>query len=81
MGVSSLKYGEIELGFGETENPPRTPMKQARASAKAEQITETAEYQEQSDSVQAMLDTLHIEDPAAYETALVREELGEEKNH
>lgn len=82
MGVSSLKYGDLQLSIGVTENSPMTPAPQARGSAKkASQIAELALLQEQYDSARHALETLHVENPSAYEALLMQGALGEEKDH
>lgn len=82
MGVSKFKYGDIEFCMGEASQPTMTPAPQARGSAKkAKAITDHTELQAQYDLVQAVAETLHVEDPSAYEAMLIQGELGEEKNH
>lgn len=82
MGVSTLKYGDIEFCMGEASQLPMTPAPHARGSAKkAMQVTEKADLQSQFDLAQLTAETLHVEDPAAYEAMLIQGELGEEKNH
>lgn len=80
-GVSSLKYGELQISIGTTENLPMTPKHQARRSAKAEQVTETANLQSQYDLAREISETLHVEDPVAYESMLINGELGEAKEN
>jgi len=82
MGVSSLKYGEIELSLDAPDKPSCTPTTQARGSnRKAQAVTEIAGLQAQHNLAQEIVETLHVEDPAAYEAMLIRGEFGEEKNH
>ena len=82
MSVSSLKYGEIELSLDLPEKKSKTTNAQVRASTKkAGLVEEKAEYQAQYDLAGAIAETLHVEDPHAYEAMLMRGELGEEKNN
>lgn len=57
-----------------------TPAPQARVSAKkASQIEEAGNLQDQYDKSTQEIETLHVEDPSAYEALLMQGALGEEK--
>jgi len=80
-GISSLKYGDIEISIAVPEKPAVTSYPQARGSAKkAKIVAEKADLQDQFDRASEDLETLHLEDPAGYEALLIRGELGVE-NH
>lgn len=79
-GVSYLEYGDLKLSMDVPDKSSITPAPQARASAKkASQITDKASVQTQFDDAQQALETLHVEDPSAYEALLMQGALGEEK--
>jgi chemotaxis protein CheY-P-specific phosphatase CheC len=81
-GVSRLKYGDIEVSIGMTENLPMTPSPQARGSAKkAEKIEAKAYLQMQYDEARVLAETLHVEDPAAFEKMLIDGEFSEAKEN
>lgn len=80
--VSSITFGEIQLSFGATENPPKTPRPQARGLEKAaKEIEELGRVQEQYNSARAFTESLQLEDPLKYEQMLMDRELIEEENH
>jgi len=81
-GVSNLEFENLKLRMTDASPQVMTPAPQARGSAKkAKAITEKADLQSQYDVAQVVAETLHVEDPVAYEAMLMRGELGEEKNH
>lgn len=81
-GVSHYEYGDLKLSFDVTENPSKTPSPQARGSAKkAIQIEEKGSLQEQMNLAQHVLETLHVEDPAAFEALLIDREISEAKEN
>jgi len=81
-GVSYFEYGDLKIRIGAPEQPPITPAPLARVSAKKVlQIAEKADLQSQYDSSKDALETMHVEDPSAYEALLIQGALGEEKNH
>jgi hypothetical protein len=81
-GVSSLKFGEVHISMTPTENLVMTPSPQARGSAKkAEKITTKASLQMQYDEAQLLAETLHVEDPAAFEKMLIDGEFSEAKEN
>jgi len=77
-----VKIGDMEFDFRDQSQTETVTRPQARGSAKkARDIEEKADLQGQHDLVHDLVETLHVEDPAAYEAMLIRGELGEEKNH
>lgn len=80
--VSSLKYDGIELSIGVPSQESMTPAPQARGSAKkALQVTEKSDLQLQFNEAKAIAETLHVEDPVAYERMLIEGELSEAKEN
>lgn len=80
--VSSLKFGDIQLSFGVTENPSRTALPQARGSEKAgKEIEERGKLQEGFNASRVFAESLQLEDPLKYEQMLMDRELIEEENH
>ncbi|MFN9976621.1 MAG: hypothetical protein ACK58T_42645 [Phycisphaerae bacterium] len=77
----SLKYDGLEiLSVDVLSQGSTTPAPQARGSAKkALEVTEKAALQLQFDEAQEIAETLHVEDPVAYERMLIEGELGETK--
>jgi len=81
-GVSCLEYGNVKISMSSPEKQLMTPAPLARASAKkVSKISESAELQSQYDESRVALETLHVEDPVAYEALLIQGALDEEKNH
>ena len=77
--VTEIKLGDLHIVLGESEKPLVTVPLQARgAKRKAKKIADKSELQESFDAAQEFTETLHLEDPAAYERAVIEGELGEE---
>lgn len=79
---SFLKIGDLiidcrEQGQSQTEPVPKA----IGSSKKAKDIEEKGQLQDQHDTASEIMSTLHVQDPAAYEQMLLRNELGEDKNH
>lgn len=81
QGVSELKHGDFQISFDVPDKASNTPIALAGGSKKTKEVTEQAHLQEEFNSARDQIDTLHVENPLAYEEALYRGELGEEKNH
>jgi hypothetical protein len=80
--VSSLKVQGLEISIGATASSPMTPNAHARGSAKkALEVEEKGSLQEQMNLAERVIETMHVEDPAAFEAMLISRELGEEKNN
>lgn len=78
-GVSSLKFGVLELSIGTTDHLSITPSPQVRGSAKkAIEVSEIAATQMQFDEAQEMASTLHLEDPLSFEQLLAANGLEKE---
>lgn len=76
-GVSSLKLGEIEINLSEAASFDSKPRFKARASAKGKSEEERGQLQAQLNTASDTLETLHLEDPLAYERLLLEGELRE----
>lgn len=79
---SFLRIGDLIIDCREQSQPRHITAPQARGSdKKAQDIENKSDLQGQFDLAAAIVETLHVEDPAAYEAMMIRGELGEEKNH
>lgn len=74
-----IKLGDLHIVLGESTKPPETITPQTRGvKRKARKITEQSGLQEDFEIVQEFTETLHLENPAEYERAIVEGELSEE---
>jgi hypothetical protein len=79
-----LNFNDLIIDCRASEKDLQIPNPQARGSAKkaqaAQVVTDKSIAQEQYNFATEMIETLHVEDPAAFETMLIQGELGEEKD-
>ncbi len=74
LGVTKMKLGTLEFEIKESE--PRAPRPASKVSkAVIQQMDEKIEVQQQFTEQNDELSTLHVEDPQAFEDAMVRNEL------
>jgi hypothetical protein len=80
--IREIEFEGIKLSIDVPAKLSMTPVLPAKGSEKkATAIEAKADLQQQYDFSRDAVETLHVEDPSAYEAALFRGELGEEKNH
>lgn len=78
LGVHSLEYQGIKIVMGEKANLPPTPSPAKGIGKKQAEVSDKAELQQQFDFAREHIETLHVEDPVAFEENLIRGEFGEE---
>ena len=79
-GVTSFEYLGLKLVLeASTESPETVVIPTRNTKRKARTIARRTDDQESYNMAQEFTETLHLEDPAAYERAIVEGELGEEE--
>jgi len=77
LGVQSMKLGTLEFVFKNTETPrARPPLKVSKKQIALDEKNNTDQLQ--LNEALDELSTMHVEDPAAYERALVENDLFED---
>lgn len=77
-----MQYDGLVIDCRDSEKARQIPSPQARGSAKkAKEVEEKGKLQEQFDIANGIAESLHLEDPKAFEEMLIRGELAKEENH
>ena len=81
-GIGTFEYLGLKIVLGASTDPLDTAIPLTRGmKRKAKIIAEGTDYQEAYNAAQEFTETLHLEDPSAYERAVIEGELGEEENY
>lgn len=75
-GVSKLKFGTLEVEFENFEEEPARPRPALKVSKKKiEAQTKQLALEQQFSDVKDELSTMHVEDPAGFEAAIVSRQI------
>ena len=74
-GVTKLKFGTLEVEFGNEENPARPRPALKVSKAKIAVVEKQLALEQQFSDVKDQLSTMHVEDPAGFEAAIVSKQI------